>query len=884
MSFEHLQQNFANATGLIVDRTVDPPLILGQAFVVSKSRAVTCASCVFQYTEAPWALTINFPHPDLALGLKAIALHPDFDKKEARTRYLGQTGSLEDQGSAQLNDLATMVLDAQLMELQPERVGELHRALTLPFSNAGVEASGVVKDSDIVGLVTTVLDSRREGLLTFYDQFNIPIARVQIAGDGVKKVYYNNLVNEMAFSELVYRKPAKGFAFQPSATFKWATPQEVSVPAANLMSESQRRSAELPSLLARLGGAQARYQRSLEHFDSQSANENIRWLIERLWTTLDGFISVDRLAEKIGADTYSIVQGLKELINRGVVSLINRATPFACGGRLGDPLVSHTDFDINPGDPLMAFWLDPASGAPVWQQGNFSGVSSVLQPKNLLHTIPIPPKTLGALILKNYKLIGVHNGLVQPKPGQAPSGEKLSQMMWIGALLDMGTKRLRGTEAADGSRQEAGLATLRSRSDEETAPAAAARMEKLICPQCYSTNTKAGPCFNCGTIIEAPEPVAEPTGLEKVKQYASFEYLQERFGLTKQQLIIGAAIVVGLPLFGMMFCSSPPPEQTPTNQPDQNIPTAHHTSHEAVELASQNAGFKGTAPPGYWYEDTAKLTKPAKSFALYSDTSNQNVLFVLFDDMSPVLALPNFIHRPLFTNVKGPYPGTVGEKFESGSQIVGADTLNYFVGHYEEPDDPNLEKPPKNVLIGSFPAIAGKKSFLVIAQALRPNTTYDYKSTLWLIDQMAEEETAKGNEKRFAHVGIKLPKTGGTTTEPEKETPEKVTYATDDEIDAFVKTAQEKLQNKLALSDELQETLQKKKTKKLKVTMTVGIGNDGSVKTLELTEPSDNEKLNHALEKDITSCAPYADAPKTEKGVLKLLVSLNRDKLKVELP
>src|SRR5262249_39829606 len=163
------------------------------------------------------------------------------------------------------------------------------------------------------------------------------------------------------------------------------------------------------------------------------------WLVERLWLALDGYITVDKLPERIGADTYSVAQGLRELSNRGVVSLLNRASPFACGGLLGNPLVSHTDFDINPGDPLMAFFIDPLSGAPNWRQGNFSGVSSVLQPKNLLHTIPIPGRTPGALILKNYRLIGVHNGPMQPKPGQVQADGKLSQMIWIGALLDMST-------------------------------------------------------------------------------------------------------------------------------------------------------------------------------------------------------------------------------------------------------------------------------------------------------------------------------------------------------------------------------------------------------------------------------------------------------------
>ena len=38
MAIEKLIQNFADATGIILDHTLETPRILGQAFFVSKSR------------------------------------------------------------------------------------------------------------------------------------------------------------------------------------------------------------------------------------------------------------------------------------------------------------------------------------------------------------------------------------------------------------------------------------------------------------------------------------------------------------------------------------------------------------------------------------------------------------------------------------------------------------------------------------------------------------------------------------------------------------------------------------------------------------------------------------------------------------------------------
>src|SRR5262249_41549019 len=141
-------------------------------------------------------------------------LHPEFDKKDARVNYLTFSGAPPDKYPAQLNDFATIVLDAVLQELQPDKVGELHRALALPFSNQGVDASGTVSGTpELLNIVKTVIESGREGLLTLFDDQNIPVARVQITNGGIQKVYYNGIVGEMAFSELSFRAPAKGYAF-----------------------------------------------------------------------------------------------------------------------------------------------------------------------------------------------------------------------------------------------------------------------------------------------------------------------------------------------------------------------------------------------------------------------------------------------------------------------------------------------------------------------------------------------------------------------------------------------------------------------------------------------------------------------------------------------
>jgi hypothetical protein len=880
MTSENFQQNFADATGLLVDRTFDPPKVLGEAFIVSKSRAVTCASCVFNYTEAPWALAIDFPHPDLLLGVKAIALHPEFDKKEARTNYLSFSGSPPERYPAQLNDFATLVLDPILQEVTPEKVGELRRALTLPFSSVGVDASGTVNSTnEILNVVKTIADSTKDGLLTFFDGMNIPIARIQFVGGSIKNVYYTGIVAEMAFAEFIFRSPASGFAFSSQSSFSWENIPAITVPTAALLQESVRRLQDATNGLNLIGGPQARYQKSAQSLALSGINENLHWAVQALWSAIDGFITVDNLARRIGADTYTVIQGIREMLNQGLISLLRKASPFHSGGQLGSPLTSHMDFDINPGDPLMAFYLDPLSGAPVWQSGEFSGVSSVLQPKNLLHTIPVNPQARGALVLKKYKLVGVHNGPIAARPGQTTPTAPVSQMVFMSAMLDMSARKLRGTTDSDDAATGLRLASLRTGSEAEVAE----KVEKYVCPNCYSTNTKLGPCSNCGTIIEPPEEDLEPQGkLAKLLPIKKIRALQKRFGITKLQLIIGGSCAVGFPLFALAFCSAP--SEVPTTEAAKP-PTVHPCSADTLKVAANVAGFKGTTPPGYWYADTMETTKPLQSFGLRSDIANQNLLFVIFDDMS-ALNLESFISKPPYSSVTDVL--TTGEtRVDSGSQTLGYDALQWFCGRYAvAPTNANTTG-RQLMLIASFKAKQMGKSVLVLGHSLTDEPTYDYKSALFLIDQMAEDFTQEENQKRVAGTGsvhdtsvtaLEAKKPEGTKTDNKP-----IEFATDDQINEFIESMQDQLQDKYVLPDGMQKELKEPKSKKLHVNVAISIDNNGNITKMEITEPSEVEKVNDSLTKALKAVTPFKDAPKTKEGSLSVTIKLRKDKVKVAL-
>ncbi|MDZ4832218.1 MAG: hypothetical protein SGJ27_00300 [Candidatus Melainabacteria bacterium] len=890
---QQLEYDFSNAIGVVLDTTVDTPKVLGQAFLVSKTRMVTNASSVFHYLEAPWALAVKFPFPDVTVQIKAVNLHNDFDKVQARALYLAQTGvPVENSHHVQMNDIAVLIMDPQPPDVPQDRIAELNRALSLPFSGEGVEASGNLRGTEFVQIINTALEAGREGLLTLFDSRNIPIAHISVARGGILKVFYQQVMSsEMAFCELVYRQPASGFAFKPGLDINWGDVPDVQTPPDRLIWEAQRRSTEIPKLLQQLGGTEARYQQVVQNFDPEAASEEIRWMVGPLWLSLDAFTSLDKLPRRVGVDTYTILIAIRELVNRGVASQINRISPFPCTGQMGQPLISHTDFEVHPWDPLQAFFLDPISGRPTWMEGNFFGVANSLQPKNMLHTIAVPPEARGALILKDYKLIGLHIGSQELKPGQPAPPVKCYQFMWMGALLDLSTRKVRSP--GEGGDEEGGVGTLRSSLDalsDEAATEVDKNQVKIQCPTCFAVNADYGLCTTCGATIEAPPEEPEPSNkFMGSKPVLELRKIQKQLKMTDSQakFALGGTLLIPLILMTMCIPKAPPPEANQANQAAQpTIARTKPSDKNALKLAVEEAGFSATAPPMYNYSDTSDVTSPTPSFGLESEQANQKILFIVYDDLAPVQSLNNFVGKPPFQEVD-----RADERkslVDSSEQILGAGKLKWILGRYTKPGAEN----PIQIMLASFPAVKPGKSILVVAQAYdAKKRAYNHKTTLFILDEIASELTAASNEKVLS-TSPANEKTPSAKSDDEDEdfdesddgatkTKRSSEESTSEEIDKFITDAQVALQEKLDLPDNLIEQAdsyeaENKKPKKWKEGgLLVGIDAEGNVKRIELlTTDAKAEVLNRTLEKAVQKVAKFADPPVTKKPEFQFQVRL----------
>jgi hypothetical protein len=872
MTFQHLEQDMANAVGFVMDRSVEPAKFLCQGFLVSKSRFVTLASEVFHYTETPGALTIYFPHPDISMGVKTVSLNNDFDKVQARNTYLAQRGYPDETPYVPMNDMALLTLDSVVPDKQPDRLAELVRAMSLPFQKDGVEASGNIFGREFLQIATGILEQRKSGLLTIFDVHQIPIARILIANGTIPLVYYHpyDYPPAYAFFELTYREMARGFAFQPDGEFPWPDMTPISAPADRLIWEAMRRTNEIDGLYNQLGGPHARYQQVVQSFDPNSATEELRWMMGKLWEALDGYMTLEQLSYRVGADAYTCASAVRELVNRGVVSQINRKSPFHGNGTVGPPLTSHTDFEVNNWDNLQCFYLDPLSAKPIWLQGNYFGSASAAQPKNMLHTINVPLEGKGGLICKDYKLIGIHNG---PQATKAAQGApiKCFQFMWMGALLDMSVSAKKFKSAIEGEQEEGGFSSLRKNLDVDAHKGSTS--DKIICPVCFSANQSYGPCQNCSNVIEEPPPEPDSSTV-KGKADKAVKDIQKKIGLTKKQLII-AACILG-PLFLIAMNSMPKPTKVETGTPTPEVQTSHPSSPKAQEVAVKAAGFTMSAGPDRWYEDTAELTQPNASFGIYSERTNEKIICAEFTDMSPLNSLEAFIGKPPYTEYRMANSEPEAAIIERGAQILGHGTLEWRVIRCKDKNDKECK-----ILLAAFPSLNEGKAFLVIGQILNPEApgeSYDPKVSLGTIDQLASERTTKANKEKLEAIG--------EHTGDEDEDSDVPALASDADMEKFYKEVKTAVQAKLVLPEWVEEELKKPKDerRKIKVKLSVGIDSDGKVKRLEKQALSDEdlEKLSNALERAVSQASPFMNIPKFKQAEFIFTVRLAGSKVKVE--
>jgi outer membrane biosynthesis protein TonB len=793
---------------------------------------VVLASTIANYADAPWALLVKFPYPDLTFSVKAISLHPEFNKRAARDHYLGQAKELLPQQIIMDNDIATITLDTEIPELQPDRVQELTRALSLQLNISPQDLSGVMRAGDTGNILQKALSSGRNGVLNFFDERKVPFCRVLVKGGRIAKAVYQNLQNEYAICELMWRKPGGNFVLSME-NLNWGPIGDIQMPTDQLANEANRRCNDLPRMLDALGGPNARYVKSRPQIDLNQINPQIRWVVEKIWPALDGGLPLTKLSERLGVDSWTAVQALWEMKHLGLVGQDN-SEQFHRSGQLGAALTPGHDVDLKFWDPLTAFYLDDLSNLPVAVQGNYFGSNKLLNLSTLLHTMPLPHCKYGAAVIKDGRLIGVHNGkytAVMQNPPPFP----LSQMIWVGSLSEMSAKRIRATEMSAADSEE--MAAIPS-AGRGTMTGLKTRPHAILPPELTAPQNLEGE-------TQAAAPSNEPEILQK------FSKIQ----------ILGAGggmFLIGL-LMSMGAMMSPKPSAVPTPAA-VNTSTSTSTASssgqptvsgaDSMKQAVSIASFKQTALPPFVYTDTSKDTMPKPSFGLESEQANQKILFVVWPNPDVRAAVDSNTKTPPFIPL---VPFEYGGRIDEGTSEMH--NMYWKAWRYlNKGDKEGKNQKATAALIGCFTTNQPDKSILVVAYPYKGEGELDYKNTINTIERMFTETNSSES---------------GTSSPA-------ATQASAEEVQAYRQKVGESIKAAYKAPDGADRAN--------KYQIVFNINSEGKIAKMETKYSSGMEDVDHSVEKAIQSKVPFPAPPKTSDGLVPMRVTVTPDEFTVDEP
>ena len=823
-------QTLVDVTGFVFDRSVTPEKLIGQGWIISKSRIVVLASLVANYSEAPWALVVRFPYPDLIFGVKNISFHPEFNKRAVRDHYLSQANELVQQPIILDHDLATITLDAELPDLQPDKVQELNRALSLPLQISAQDLSGVMRAGDTGNILQKAITSGRSGVLNFYDERKVPFARLLIRNGQIVKAHFQQLQNEFAVCELMWRKPGGNFVLQSQENLSWGEIPDIAMSTDQLANEATRRTQDLPRMLDALGGPNARYVKTKPNIDLNQINPQIRWVVERIWPILDGTLPLTKFSEKLSIDTYTSLQALWEMKHLGLVG-INNNDLYHRSGQVGQPLTSGHDLDLKIWEGIQAFYLDELSTVPVFMQGNFFGSTNLLTPNTLLHTIPVASR-FGAAILKDGRIIGVHNGKYVPSKAASTPPFPLLQMVWIGGLSDMSAKRLRTST----------LETLDEAEQDSMASTGRGTMTGV---------RRAGSSSSADNSLP-PSEQAPPT------QDSSEPAILQKFSKIQILGAGGGMFLIGL-LMSLSAMMAPKPTTPVANNTGTSAATKTATSTAtgaglgeiappssmapaSLKPALDLAGFKDSALHPFQFIDTNKDTTPKLSFGLQAEQPNQKILFVSY----PNANLKDVVDKNINQIPFWPAKSSFNEKpLEEGQ----SEHMTYRVGRYlvDKTDEKTktVKTVPMVALVGAFSSTRPDSSILVIAQPFKGEGELEYRSLVSMIERMFAEKGSADGSGSAAQEAVADPA----------------------DIEKYRSTVGQ------IIKDGYKAPPDSDRANKCMVRFI--IDQTGKISKLELKYSSGMEEVDKALQRAVTSSVPFPEPPKFKDGQLAVQVTVD---------
>ncbi|MBN9394762.1 MAG: DUF4388 domain-containing protein [Candidatus Melainabacteria bacterium] len=557
---------YANSVGFVYDSGLAVREPLATVFQVDDQTVVTVAHPLILYTDLTRALKVRFPASGREFSIARLILHPKLDK--AKMLELAKLSLTEPVPGLPLQSLNIAVLklrpaDPDLTEVDIQAINEQFEKM-VPHLDAGLD--GDLGEVELSLVIQTITNARKEGTISIFDERHKLLAKIFCSQGKVSQVMYGNLINEMAFYQIINQRLAGTFHFSSEEEPDWTSVTDIQRPVDMLLIESHRRLDELQKLQTIVGGPSSLFVAINPAGNDKGLNldvlpAEVKDQAKLLWPFLDGATPLGELWQLCGLDDFAIYCVLQELIKTRQVSYFE--PPFVKAADAIDiPL--KLDAPLAPNDIVSSLWIDDVSMAPLVKTGTLLGSVKDKDPSHVLTDVGLPACAAGTPLFKDNGVIGIHCGAVPREPlVVAPQGG-FHQAIWIAAVVEVlnaageheAVKRitLSGVEAdvdADAGtaidKKEAIAAQSFSQRVRTENAGGCREVAKVQCPKCGRTSLElANFCKGCGNRLMADE--------------------ESKIGKKKRPSTpkkTGAVTVTGFPAMTSAISSGPPAPRIP---------------------------------------------------------------------------------------------------------------------------------------------------------------------------------------------------------------------------------------------------------------------------------------------------------------------------------
>ena len=484
--------------GQLIDRCVEPNCVLGVVTLITPGHVLTSAHLVFKYRRYLEALAVGFPASWQVFGVSAVELHPDFSEADAlaltRRSYFEAVAALP----LSNGNLALLTLGPPAGAITPELLRELDAWLAngLPEEKRGL--SGSLDEIELTSILQTLANSRKEGNLILFDARNQPAGLFYLTGGRLLHARAGELNGEAAVYQMLGETKADKFVFYPGRRPGWKVKAEIKRPLEMLLMEGCRRADESPKLIEQLGGELAVYVRKAGQPDVQKLSAETRPIYAGMQALLDGTLVVKDLVPKICADRYAVLTALTEMKQAGLVDFLDDEILREVQPQL-HPVKIGAEVPLVPGEEVTALALDPHTQSGLKRVGRVLGKLRPDDARRLVHDVVLPDRTSGSPLLKEGKLIGIHNGPLPYDLKKEVCPEALNQCVWIDSFYD-----LPSSGGRPGAARHARYAASAG-SGKEDSEAGCEQTASLACPSCHQPNPAMSiVCSFCGAYFITP--------------------------------------------------------------------------------------------------------------------------------------------------------------------------------------------------------------------------------------------------------------------------------------------------------------------------------------------------------------------------------------------